>query len=172
MTLTPLHTEMDPADLRRAFGRFGTGVTVMTTRAADGLRAGVTASSFNTVSLQPPVVLWSLSAGSPSLSLFRDAGMFAVNVLTVGQLELSRRFSRPAADKFAGVPFRDGLDGLPLLAGCAATIECTVIDQHLIGDHVLFIGRVRRYAYEQADPLLFFNGQYVQAAGLPAASAN
>lgn len=171
MTLTAVQAGMDPADLRRAFGRFGTGVTVMTTR-AEGIRAGVTASSFNTVSLEPPFVLWSLSARSPSLPLFRDAGVFAVNVLSLEQLELSHHFSRPAADKFAGVPFRDGLDGLPLLDGCAATIECAVIDEHLIGDHVLFIGRVRRYADEHADPLLFFNGQYVQAAGLPAARAN
>lgn len=129
MTLTCLPVGMDPVDLRRAFRRFGTGVTVITTRAADGIRVGVTASSFNTVSLEPPVVLWSLSVGSPSLPLFRDQGLFAVNVLTVGQLKLSRRFSRPAADKFAGVPFSEGLDGLPLL---------------------------------------FFNGQYVQAVGLHA----
>ena len=156
----------DLTDLRNAFGRFGTGVTVITTRTADGLRAGVTANSFNTVSLEPPIVLWSLSLRSPSLDTFRSAGHFVVNVLTLEQLELSQRFSKPAADKFAGVDFSDGIGGIPVLGGCAATIECTVLNEHVVGDHVLFLGQVHRYAYEHAAPLLFFNGRYVQSMEL------
>ena len=154
---------LDLIDLRKAFGRFGTGVTVITTRTADGLRAGVTANSFNTVSLDPPIVLWSLSLRSPSLETFRSAGHFVVNVLTLEQLELSQRFSRPAVDKFVGVDFSDGIGGIPVLAGCAATIECAVLNAHVVGDHVLFLGQVHRYAYEHAEPLLFFNGRYVQS---------
>jgi flavin reductase (DIM6/NTAB) family NADH-FMN oxidoreductase RutF len=157
---------LDLIDLRKAFGRFGTGVTVITTRTADGLRAGVTANSFNTVSLEPPIVLWSLSLRSPSLETFRSAGHFVVNVLTVEQLELSQRFSRPAVDKFAGVDFSDGIGDIPVLAGCAATIECAVLNEHVLGDHVLFLGQVHRYAYEHAAPLLFFNGRYVQSMDL------
>ena len=156
----------DLTDLRNAFGRFGTGVTVITTRTADGLRAGVTANSFNTVSLEPPIVLWSLSLRSPNLDTFRSAGHFVVNVLTLEQLELSQRFSKPAADKFAGVDFSDGIGGIPVLGGCAATIECTVLNEHVVGDHVLFLGQVHRYAYEHAAPLLFFNGRYVQSMEL------
>jgi flavin reductase (DIM6/NTAB) family NADH-FMN oxidoreductase RutF len=170
--MSPVNTRsgIDPKDLRQAFGRFGTGVTVITTRAPDGARIGVTANSFNTVSLEPPIVLWSLSIASPSLELFRAAGHFAVNVLTLDQLDLSRRFSRPAEDKFAGVEFSDGLGGAPVLAGCAATIECVVVNEHVVGDHVLFLGRVERYAYEHAAPLLFFNGKYIQGVDLMTAS--
>lgn len=157
---------IDPLDLRRAFGRFGTGVTVITTRAPDGTRLGVTANSFNTVSLEPPIVLWSLSDQSPSLAGFRAAGRFVVNVLTLDQIELSQRFSRPAADKFAGVAFSDSLGGMPVLEGCAATIECAVVNHQVVGDHVLFLGQVERYAYEHASPLLFCNGEYLQGIGL------
>lgn len=162
-------TAIDPLDLRRAFGRFGTGVTVITTRAPDGTRLGVTANSFNTVSLEPPIVLWSLSDRSPSLASFRAAGRFVVNVLALDQIELSKRFSRPAADKFSGVAFSDSLAGMPVLDGCAATIECTIVNHQVVGDHVLFLGQVERYAYEQASPLLFCNGQYIRGIGLSAA---
>lgn len=166
--MKPPHNEsaIDPMDLRQAFGRFGTGVTVITTRAPNGARIGVTANSFNTVSLEPPIVLWSLSIKSPSLALYRAAGHFAVNVLALDQLDLSQRFSRPAEDKFAGVAFSDGLRGVPVIAGCAATIECAVLNEHLVGDHVLFLGQVERYTYEQAAPLLFLNGKYIQGVDL------
>ena len=123
---------VDSRDLRQAFGRFGTGVTVVTTRSPDGSRTGVTVNSFNTVSLEPPIVLWSLSVTSPSLKSFQTAGHFVVNVLTLEQLELSRRLARPAEDKFARVAFSDGLRGVPMLAGCSATIECAVVSGQYI----------------------------------------
>ena len=157
---------LDPLDLRRAFGRFGTGVTVITTRSLTGARLGVTANSFNTVSLKPPIVLWSLSDKSPSLAAFRSSGRFVVNVLALDQLELSHRFARPAADKFAGLACTEGLGGLPILKGCVATIECTIVNSQEVGDHVLFLGQVERYAHEQAAPLLLCNGQYLQGVGL------
>jgi flavin reductase (DIM6/NTAB) family NADH-FMN oxidoreductase RutF len=157
---------LDPLDLRRAFGRFGTGVTVITTRSPSGARFGVTANSFNTVSLKPPIVLWSLSEKSPSLAAFRSAGRFVVNVLALDQLELSHRFARPAADKFAGLACSEGLGGMPVLAGCVATIECSIVNAQEVGDHVLFLGQVERYAYEHAAPLLLCNGQYLQGIGL------
>ncbi len=163
--------DIDPLDLRRAFGRFGTGVTVITTSTAQGTRVGVTANSFNTVSLDPPIVLWSLAGKSPSLEVFRAAGHFVVNVLTLDQIELSRKFSRPSDDKFAGVVFTDGLQGAPILADCAATIECAVMNEHIVGDHVLFIGRVVRYAHVNAAPLLFFNGKYIQGVDLDGSSS-
>lgn len=160
---------IDRMDLRQAFGRFGTGVTVITTRAPDGTPIGVTANSFNTVSLEPPIVLWSLSIKSPSLELFRAAGHFAVNVLTLDQLDLSQRFSSPTENKFTGVEFSDGFAGVPVITGCAATIECAVVNEHVVGDHVLFLGQVERYAYEHAAPLLFFNGKYIRGVDLMAA---
>jgi flavin reductase (DIM6/NTAB) family NADH-FMN oxidoreductase RutF len=152
----------DSKDLRKAFSKFGTGVTVMTAATSDGVLAGVTASSFNTVSMEPPIVLWSLSLTSPSLRVFRDAGHFVVNVLSLQQQELSQRFSKANQDKFAGVALRHTEYGAPVLNDCAATLECMVVSEQTIGDHVLFLGQVKRYEYASVEPLLFFNGKYVQ----------
>jgi flavin reductase (DIM6/NTAB) family NADH-FMN oxidoreductase RutF len=166
---------MDTLDLRRAFSRFATGVTVITTRTPEGRRLGVTANSFNTVSLEPPIVLWSLSARAPSLAGFRAAGRFAVHVLALDQLGLSQRFAGPApdaaADKFDGVELHEDADGLPLLAGCSARIMCRVLSEQAVGDHVLFLGQVEHYAHTPATPLLFCNGEYQQGIGLSAAPA-
>lgn len=163
--MTSLHAT-DTLDLRRAFGRFGTGVTVVTARTPDGSRLGVTANSFNTVSLAPPIVLWSLAERSSSLAGFRAAGRFVVNVLALEQLELAQRFARPAPDKFAGVDCLDGLHDQPMLAGCAASIECRLVGDQQVGDHVLFLGEVERYAHRTSTPLLFCNGQFQQGVSL------
>jgi flavin reductase (DIM6/NTAB) family NADH-FMN oxidoreductase RutF len=167
---------MDTLDLRRAFGRFATGVTVITTRTSEGRRLGVTANSFNTVSLAPPIVLWSLSARAPSLAGFRAANHFAVHVLALDQIELSQRFAGPApdaaADKFDGVELHENPDGLPLLAGCSARIMCRVLSAQAVGDHVLFLGQVENYAHTPATPLLFCNGQYQRGIGLNVAPSD
>lgn len=167
---------MDTLDLRRAFSRFGTGVTVVTTRTPEGQRLGVTASSFNTVSLAPPIVLWSLAERSPSLAGFRAAGRFVVNVLALEQLALAQRFARPApaqaSDKFVGVECRAGLHGQPVLAGCAASIECRIVGDQTVGDHVLFLGAVERYADVAAAPLLFCSGQFQRGVNLMPALAD
>ncbi|WP_233574786.1 flavin reductase family protein [Pusillimonas sp. NJUB218] len=156
----------DPKDLRRAFGRFGTGVTVMTTAGPDGRMVGITANSFNTVSLEPPIVLWSLSLRSPNLNNFKRAGRFVVNVLAIDQVRLSDQFARPAEDKFAGVAYRLNEQGQPVLEGCVATLECVIIDARTVGDHELFLGQVERYAYEATSPLLYCGGAYAQAQAL------
>lgn len=162
----------DTLDLRRAFGRFGTGVTVITARTPDGQRLGVTANSFNTVSLAPPIVLWSLAGHSPSLVGFRAAGRFVVNVLALEQLELAQRFARPAPDKFAGIDCSGGRHEQPVLAGCAASIECRIVGDQPVGDHVLFLGEVEHYAHSANAPLLFCNGQFQQGVGLSVAPAD
>ena len=162
---------LDPLDLRRAFSRFGTGVTVITTRSPAGAPLGLTANSFNTVSLEPPIVLWSLSDKSPSLAAFRSAGRFVVNVLALDQLALSHRFARAAPDKFAGITYSDGLGGMPVLKGCIATIECSIVKIQEVGDHLLFLGQVESYAYEHAEPLLLCAGQYLQGVGVTASAA-
>jgi len=156
----------DTLDLRRAFGRFGTGVTVVTARTPEGQRLGVTANSFNTVSLAPPIVLWSLALHSPSLAGFRAAGRFVVNVLALEQLALAQRFARPASDKFAGIDCGEGRHAQPVLAGCAASIECRIVGDQPVGDHVLFLGEVEHYAHSANAPLLFCNGQFQQGVGL------
>lgn len=160
---------LDTQDLRRAFGRFATGVTVVTTCTPQGLRLGVTASSFNTVSLAPPIVLWSLSGRSTSLHSFRRNGRFVVNVLALDQLELAQRFSRAAPDRFAGLASTPGLGGLPLLDGCAASFECRIVGDQVVGDHVLFLGEVERYADVHTAPLLFCHGQFQPEVALAAA---
>ena len=170
----PLATPVpDTLDLRRAFGRFGTGVTVITARTPEGQRLGVTANSFNTVSLAPPIVLWSLARHSPSLTGFRAAGRFVVNVLALEQLDLAQRFACPAPDKFAGidVDVGTGQHGQPVLAGCAASIECRIVGDQHVGDHVLFLGEVERYAHSASTPLLFCNGQFQQGVGLAPAES-
>ncbi len=156
----------DARDLRTAFGRFGTGVTIVTTVTADGAWVGLTANSFNTVSLEPPIVVWSLSNKSPSLQAFQQSGCFAVNVLSQEQLPLSQRFARPIPNKFDNADTQPGLRGVPLLAGSAAIFECRTVMQQQMGDHVLFLGQVDRYAYQESQPLIYLNGQYAQAHAL------
>lgn len=175
MAPTTFASPVDTLDLRRALGRFGTGVTVVSTRTPEGRRLGVTANSFNTVSLTPPIVLWSLAQHSPSLAGFRAAGRFVVNVLALEQLALAQRFARPAPgpapDKFDGVDCREGLHGQPLLAGCAASLECRIVGDQPVGDHVLFLGAVERFAHAAAAPLLFCNGRFQQGVNLAPAPA-
>lgn len=157
---------LDSRNLRNAFGSFGTGVTVVTSRHSRGRLAGVTANSFSSVSLDPPVVLWSLGAASPSLEVFDDAGRFVINVLSVQQLALAQRFASRVPDKFAGVCYRDGRAGLPVLDQCAATIECRTIERSKVGDHVLFLGEVEHCSYHRVAPLLFCQGSFLQGVSL------
>jgi 4-hydroxyphenylacetate 3-hydroxylase, reductase component len=167
LTKELIENPMDTRDLRRAFSQFATGVTVITAKTKDGLRAGVTANSFNTVSLSPPIVLWSLAHSSTSLDIFRRAGHFAVNVLSLEQIALSRRFSQPSNDRFEGLYYTHRNNGAPLLENCSATLECVTLSEQIVGDHVLFLGQVERYRYAEQAPLLFFNGKYVQTSDLP-----
>jgi flavin reductase (DIM6/NTAB) family NADH-FMN oxidoreductase RutF len=146
--------------LRTALGRFATGVTIISCRADDGSPVGLTANSFNALSLQPPLVLWSLRHASPSLPDFRQARYFAVNVLAENQVELSRRFASKLDDKFAEGLWSDGLGGAPVLAGCAAVFECEQVSSQAAGDHVLFIGQVLGLSESAVAPLLFQAGHY------------
>lgn len=150
----------DPRDFRNALGTFVTGVTVVTTLAEDGRPVGLTCNSFSSVSLTPPLILWSLSLYSPNLQAFLKAATFAVNVLAADQIELSRKFATPRSDKFAGVIWHAGALGAPLLPGAAATLECRNEARHYTGDHVILIGEVVRYAYRDVEPLVFARGRY------------
>jgi 3-hydroxy-9,10-secoandrosta-1,3,5(10)-triene-9,17-dione monooxygenase reductase component len=149
-------------DLRAALGRFATGVTIVTCVDAAGQPVGLTANSFNALSLEPPLVLWSLRGASPSLAAFEVASHFSVNVLAESQIELSRRFASPVHDRFAGADWQPGLGGAPVLEGCAAVFQCSA-DKHLpMGDHMLFIGRVQLVADVALPPLVFQAGHYHQ----------
>lgn len=158
----------DAARFRKALGRFATGVTVITTRTEDGKLEGVTSNSFASVSLDPPLVLWSLRRQAPSLPSFVAAGRFAVNILAATQVALSRHFATPSANKFEGVAHEAGPHGCPLLADCLARFEC--ITERLVeaGDHLIFIGRVERHMHQDGVPLLYSAGGYGTPAALPA----
>jgi flavin reductase (DIM6/NTAB) family NADH-FMN oxidoreductase RutF len=158
----------DPRALRQALGRFATGVTVITTRTPTGKLEGLTANSFSSVSLDPPLVLWSLRRQAPSLASFRDSGCFAVNVLGAEQVALSRHFATPLADKFAGQAMAEGHGGCPLLPGCLARFECATEQLVEAGDHIIFIGRIHRLTHREGVPLLFNAGHYSLPAALTA----
>lgn len=152
-------------DLRSTLGSFATGITVVTARSPAGEAIGMTISSFNSVSLEPPLILWSLSVNSPSLDAFRRASHYAVNVLSSSQSGISDRFAARAGDRFAGLSLRPGLGDAPLLADCCAWFECANELQYPGGDHVIFVGRVERFAQgENESPLIFHNGRYRQLA--------
>jgi flavin reductase (DIM6/NTAB) family NADH-FMN oxidoreductase RutF len=157
-------TTFDALDLRRALGRFATGVTIVTCAGEGGAPVGLTANSFNALSLDPPLVLWSLRVSSPSLRAFVGAGHFAINVLAEGQVELSRRFASALADKFdEGGVWSAGIGAAPVLAGCVAVLECERLSQQEAGDHMLFIGRVLRLTAASPAtlaPLVFHAGHY------------
>ena len=155
-----LETTFDSRTLRNALGRFATGVTIVTCLDGSGRSVGLTANSFNSLSLEPPLVLWSLRRSSASLDAFVAATRFAVNVLGEAQVDLARRFASPLADKFAEGQWAPGLGGLPLLAGCAAVFECERHSHHEAGDHMLFFGRVLALAESPIAPLLFQAGHY------------
>lgn len=153
-------SSIDPRDFRNALGSFATGVTVITAAAPDGRQAGLTCNSFASVSLNPPLVLWSLVIYSPSMSIFQDASHFSVNVLGASQQALATQFATRAEDKFAGVKWEPGLGGAPVLADVVATFQCRTADRYYGGDHVIFLGAVESYAYNQAEPLLFARGSF------------
>jgi flavin reductase (DIM6/NTAB) family NADH-FMN oxidoreductase RutF len=150
----------DRRDFRRALGQFATGVTVVSTCAKDGRRVGLTVNSFSSVSLDPPLVLWSLSRQAPSFADFAGASHFAINVLAANQHHLSRQFSTPLPDKFAGVECIEGSTGCPLLRGATAHFICRNIRQFDGGDHIIFLGEVEEYKWHEGEPLVFHSGRY------------
>ncbi len=153
-------SSIDPRDFRNALGSYATGVTVITAATPDGKQAGLTCNSFASVSLNPPLVLWSLVIYSPSMSIFQNASHFAVNVLGASQQALAMQFATRAEDKFAGLSWEPGLGNAPVLADAVATFQCRSADRYYGGDHVIFLGAVEAYAYNRAEPLLFARGNF------------
>lgn len=155
----PLAPDFDAPQFRRALAQFATGVTVVTTLGPDGDLVGLTASSFNSVSLEPPLVLWSLSRQANSLQAFELHTHYSINVLAADQLALARRFAARGVDRFAGVPFRLGRGGAPVLEGCVAWFECFNRSRYEEGDHVIFVGQVEACGFAPGPPLLFHDGE-------------
>lgn len=149
------------SELRRALAQFATGVTVVTTRAADGAPVGMTANSFASVSLEPPLALWSLARSASSFDAFRAAQRFRVHVLAADQLEIAQRFATRGADKFAIGQWTHVPGTPPQLAGCVAWFECATRSQHDEGDHVIFVGRIESMGAPGGTPLIFHDSRYV-----------
>ena len=150
-----------PQAFRAALGMFATGVTIVTARDADGVLVGLTANSFNSVSLEPPLVLWSLSRQAGSMPAFARGSHYAINILAADQHALAVRFAGKSADRFEGVAFHVNAAGAPLLDGAAAVFECFNRSQYEEGDHVIFVGEVERCSHrEGAVPLIYHGGRY------------
>ena len=161
-TSSPRATErdFDSTQFRHALSQFATGVTVITTRLADGTFRGLTASSFNSVSLDPPLVLWSLNAGANSMPIFRGNSHYVINVLNAGQAHLAQRFSRRTDNPFADVDYELSRTGQPILKGASAWFECHNRSRYPEGDHVIFVGEVEDCGAHPQDSLIFHGGQF------------
>ena len=151
-------------DYRHALAQFATGVTVVTTRTADGTPTGLTVNSFNSVSLEPPLILWSLSLKAGSLAAFRDCASYAINVLAAHQLDVAKRFALRGVDRFAGVAWHAGPHELPIINDSVATLIARNHNQHLEGDHVIFVGEVTQFDVPGGAPLVFHDGRYIASA--------
>jgi flavin reductase (DIM6/NTAB) family NADH-FMN oxidoreductase RutF len=164
MSSRPASTASPPLDarhFRNALSQFATGVTIITTRLGDGTFFGLTASSFNSVSLSPPLVLWSLAQGASSLPLFTNNSHYVINVLAGDQAELAARFARRIENRFDGIDFDLSHTGLPILKGVAAWFECHNRSRYPEGDHVIFVGEVERCDVVPKPALVFHAGQFV-----------
>ena len=169
MTDQPKISTLDARAFRAALGAFVTGVTIITTSDASGAPTGLTANSFNSVSLDPPMVLFSLALDSTSLDAFRQASWWAVHVLAADQEALSNRFAKKDAGKFEGVPYTVGAGGIPLLDGFAARFICRAAFEYEGGDHAIFLGEVREFDQAGRPPLVYHRGRY--GGVFPAAAA-
>lgn len=158
----PAHpTTPSARDFRDALSQFATGVTIITTRLADGSFIGLTASSFNSVSLNPPLVLWSLGQSAKSLPIFTDNSHYVINVLSTEQTTLAEKFSKPGKDRFKNLAFSLSPTGLPILSGVAAWFECHNRSRYPEGDHVIFVGAVEACDVNPQKPLIFHGGRLI-----------
>ena len=153
--------EFDGRDLRRAFGNFATGVTVVTTLDAEGKPCGFTANSFTSVSIDPPLLLVSIARTAFGCDVFTASRGFAVNILARSQRELSNRFAAAGTDKFANLDWHSVQNGSPIIDDVVAWFDCSHHEQVDAGDHIILIGRVQQYAYNTDTPLGFCRGAYV-----------
>ncbi len=151
---------MDDAQFKAALSRFATGVTIITTRESSGDPTGFTASSFSSLSLDPPMVLFCLARDASCFAAFSASPTFAINILSHGQQEISTRFAQKGENKFEGLALSEGRNGAPLLEGCLANIECTTVNRVQGGDHLIFVGKVEEVRVADGRPLLFYQGKY------------
>ena len=159
MTVMSTMPDFDVADFRRTLGCFPTGVTIVTALTSTGAPVGVTISSFNSVSMEPPLVLWSLSRSAASLPVFHASDGFAINVLSATQADLPKVFSSPVAERFDAVDWSTGSCGYPVLTEATAVIECRTYARYDGGDHEIFLGQVLSHHSTDRTPLVFGKGK-------------
>ena len=158
--LLPPETSFDARRLRDTLGCFATGVAIVTTRRADGAPEGLTVNSFTSVSLDPPLVLFSVDRNSRCAGPFNGATHFAVHILCSSQTELSRAFATRGGTDWSRIKWTAGLGGSPLLPGDLATLQCSVHARHDGGDHIIVVGRVLALHHSEGEPLVYFRGRY------------
>lgn len=157
-------SEIDSKALRNAFGSFATGVTIVTTKGRDGNDYGLTANSFTSVSLDPPMLLWCHAEKASSFDVFRQVEYFAVHVLAADQQDISHRFATKGADKFSGVGIEYGPNDIPLLTYCVARFVCKTIYEYAGGDHIIHVGKILDFSENDMEPLIFHKGKYTKLA--------
>jgi len=157
--------EIDLEEFRRVLGHFATGVAVVTALDSQGTKVGMTISSFNSVSLDPPLVLWSVAKDSLSYDVFVQAKYFAVHVLAMHQKDLVNRFAQSGEDKFDQFDCREGIDGVPILPEFAACFECSTEYVYPGGDHKIIVGRVHSFEEQDADPLIVHRSRFLRKEG-------
>lgn len=158
--MTETTAEFDTRAFRRALGNFATGITIVTAKGPDGEKVGVTANSFNSVSMDPPLILWSIDKRSSALETFRNASHFAVNILASDQSDLSNNFAKPQDDKYANIQYLDGMGGAPVFEGVAGYFECESWQFVEGGDHWIIIGKVENFVDASKPPLVYHQGGY------------
>jgi flavin reductase (DIM6/NTAB) family NADH-FMN oxidoreductase RutF len=154
----------DPKELRRVMGMFATGVTVLTTRDSHGRPYGLTANAVSSLSLEPPLLLICIDKKAETHPHFLDSKCFVVNILGEHQEDISTKFAKSGGDKFDGLPYATNQNGVPILEGTLAHLECCIVETHEGGDHVIHIGEVHHAETRGGNPLLFFQGKYRRVA--------
>ena len=160
----PQQHPLEPLQLRQVFGQFATGVTIVTTADRNGEAVGMTVSSFNTVSLEPPLILWCIDRKTGCFDAFNACSEFAIHVLTQNQQDLSSLFARRGVDKFSSLDYHCNEAGVPLLNEYCARIECSVAERFEGGDHLIIVGRVQQVHTQDQEPLIFHRGRYARIA--------
>ena len=159
-------TAIEPLSFREALGHYASGITVITSH-VDDEPIGFTCQSFYSVSMSPPLVSFSVMASSASYPRIRQAGRFAVNILSGEQVEISNQFARKGTDKWHGVDWQPSPLGNPIIAGSLHWLDCDIHAEHAAGDHLIVIGEVKALNLQEAEatqPLLYFKGQYCNIA--------
>jgi len=154
----------DSALLRETLGCFPTGVVVAATRGDANAPVGLTINSFTSVSLDPPLILWSIALNAPSLSAFREHDAFTINILSEEQQSLCMQFATPADNKFEGVSWRPGYKDTPIISDALAVLQCRTYRRYEGGDHEIYVGEVKKIEFTDKKPLVFHRGRFVELA--------